>query len=223
MIDLFIQKKQNMHVEKSNKIIAVSNQTKEDLVTYFKVNPDKISVIYQSCHNTFKKKQKNPDILKKYNLPNDFLLSVGTIEKRKNLKILLESIKNNPGINLVCIGKKTRYYKKLKNYISDKKIKNKILFPTIKKMNDLSDIYKEAKCLVYPSIYEGFGIPIIEALYSEIPAVIFNKKIFREAGGPYSHYFNNKNELEEILKKIWVKPKEKDQKNKTIKKICGKI
>ena len=90
-------------------------------------------------------------------------------------------------------------------------------------MNDLSDIYKEAKCLVYPSIYEGFGIPIIEALYSKIPAVIFNKKVFREAGGPYSHYFNDKNELKEILKKIWIKQKKIDNRITLSRKYVEKF
>jgi len=211
-LDRFIYSKKTEYAcRKAKKIISVSEQTKKDLINYFNVNPDKIEVIYQSCHNAFKTDLKNKNILKKYDIPNQFILYVGTIEKRKNLNFILQSIRRHPEINLVCVGEKKSYYHEVLKFISEKKIKNNITFLTLKNMDDLSDIYKKAQCLVYPSIYEGFGIPIIEALYSEIPVITTNKPIFKEAGGNHCFYVNNTEESSSILEKIWKKKKEKNK------------
>ena len=187
----------------SNKIITVSKQTKKDLIKYFKIDPEKIEVIYQSCHVAFKTPLKDINISNKYKLPKDYILFVGTIEKRKNLKFLLNAIKDKPCINLVCVGEKKSYYRDILNYLHDKKINNKIFFLEVKSVNDLSDIYKKAKFLVYPSFYEGFGIPIIEALFSEIPVITLDKPIFRETGGDYCTYVKSSLELKKILVKFW--------------------
>ena len=189
--------------KKSDKIITVSKQTKEDLIKYFKINPEKIEVIYQSCHIAFKTPLKNINISKKYKLPKDYILFVGTIEKRKNLKFLLNAIKDNPSINLVCVGEKKSYYRHILNFLHNEKINNKIFFLEVKSVNDLSDIYKKAKFLVYPSFYEGFGIPIIESLFSEIPVITLDKPIFRETGGDYCTYVKNSLELKKIIAKFW--------------------
>ena len=187
----------------SNKIITVSKQTKEDLIKYFKINPEKIEVIYQSCHIAFKTPIKNINISNKYKLPKDYILFVGTIEKRKNLKFLLNAIKSNQSINLVCVGEKKSYYREILNFLHNEKINNKIFFLEVKSVNDLSDIYKKAKFLVYPSFYEGFGIPIIEALFSEIPVITLDKPVFRETGGDYCTYVKNTLELKKIIAKFW--------------------
>ncbi len=189
--------------KKSDKIITVSKQTKEDLIKHFKINPEKIEVIYQSCHIAFKTPLKNINISKKYKLPKDYILFVGTIEKRKNLKFLLNAIKDNPSINLVCVGEKKSYYRHILNFLHNEKINNKIFFLEVKSVNDLSDIYKKAKFLVYPSFYEGFGIPIIESLFSEIPVITLDKPIFRETGGDYCTYVKNSLELKKIIAKFW--------------------
>ena len=189
--------------KKSNKIITVSKQTKEDLIKYFKINPEKIEVIYQSCHIAFKTPLKDINISNKYKLPKDYILFVGTIEKRKNLKFLLNAIKDSPSINLVCIGEKKSYYRHILNFINNEKINNKIFFLEVKSVNDLSDIYKKAKFLVYPSYYEGFGIPIIEALFSEIPVITLDKPVFRETGGNYCSYVKNSLELKKLIAKFW--------------------
>lgn len=207
-IDRFIYSKKTKYAcQRAQKIISVSKQTKKDLINYFNINPEKIEVIYQSCHNAFKSKLKNENILKKYQIPVDFILYVGTIEKRKNLKFILQAIRKKPEINLVCIGEKKSYYNDVLNFISKHKIKNNIIFLKLNSVNDLSDIYKKAKCLVYPSIYEGFGIPIIEALYSEIPVITTDKPVFKEAGGNHCIYTNKTEEFKEEIIKIWKKKK----------------
>ena len=210
--DRFIYSKKTEYAcKKANKIISVSEQTKKDLINYFDIQPKKIEVIYQSCHNAFKTELKNENILKKYQIPNDFILYVGTIEKRKNLKLILKSIRKNPEINLVCIGEKKSYYNEILKFMKENKMKNNIIFLILDSVNDLSDIYKKAKCLVYPSIYEGFGIPIIEGLYSQIPVITIDKPIFRETGGEHCIYVNNYEELKDTLVNIWNKTKENNQ------------
>ena len=210
-IDRFIYSRKTKYAcQRAQKIISVSQQTKQDLSNYFNINPEKIEVIYQSCHNAFKSKLKNENILKKYQIPDDFILFVGTIEKRKNLNFILNGIREKPEINLVCIGEKKSYYNDVINFISKNKIKNNIIFLKLDSVNDLSDIYKKAKCLVYPSIYEGFGIPIIEALYSEIPVITSNKPVFKEAGGDHCIYINKTEEFKEEIEKIWNRKKTKN-------------
>lgn len=209
--DRFIYSKKTEYAcKKANRIISVSEQTKRDLISYFNVNPEKIEVIYQSCHDAFKTELKNKNILKKYHLPNDFILYVGTIEKRKNLKFILKAIRKKPEINLVCVGEKKSYYNDILKSIEENRINNNITFLTLNSVNDLSDIYKKAKCLVFPSIYEGFGIPIIEALYSQIPVITTNQPVFKEVGGKHCFYVNNEQELRNILDNLWKKKKEKN-------------
>ena len=212
--------------EKSDKIIAISEQTKEDIIQYFKIDEKKISVIYQGCDNLFLNSKKNSSVLRKYGIKNPFILYVGTIEERKNLQLLIESIKDLKEVYLVCIGRKTNYYNKIIKYIKKENIEHKILFPQVSNMLDLSYIYKESKGLVNPSVDEGFGKPIIEAMYSKIPVILSNTKIFKEVGGPYCYYFDNNKQLTELIKKIW-KPSEELNKNidksrKYAEKFCNK-
>ena len=214
--------------ENSDKIIAISEQTKEDIIQYFKIDEKKISIIHQGCDNSFLNTQRNDSVLQKYGIKNPFILYVGTIEKRKNLQLLIESIKDLKEVYLVCIGKKTNYYNRITKYIKKENIENKILFPEVSNMLDLSYIYKESKGLVNPSVYEGFGKPIVEAMYSKIPVILSNTKVFKEVGGPYCYYFeqNNKRELTKLIQKIW-NPSEEltkniDKSRKYVEKFCNK-
>ena len=101
--------------ERANKIIAVSKQTKRDIIKFFNISEEKITVIYQGCNNIFQKEitiEKQNQVAKKYNLPNKFLLYVGTIEERKNLLNLLKAIEKIPNQKLVVVGNGKNYKKK---------------------------------------------------------------------------------------------------------------
>ena len=158
---------------KADLVIAISEQTKKDIVKYLKIKPEKIKVIYQGCSPVFKA-EISKEFLEitrtKYNLPLNFILNVGTIEKRKNILSAIKAIKNID-IQLVIIGKKTAYYNEISNYISENKLEDKIIFLENVALTELSAIYKMAQIFIYPSIFEGFGIPIIEALYSQTPVI----------------------------------------------------
>lgn len=171
-------------------VIAISEQTKKDIVEYLKIKPEKIKVIYQGCSPVFKEDISIEFIeitRKKHNLPLNFILNVGTIEKRKNILTAIKAIKDVE-INLVIIGKKTAYYNEIREYILENEIENKIIFLENVALIELAAIYRMAQIFIYPSIFEGFGIPIIEALYSKTPVITSKGGCFLEAGGENSVY-----------------------------------
>ena len=188
-------------------VIAISEQTKKDIVTYLNINPDKIKVIYQGCAPIFKEEIPNEYLeltRSKYQLPNQFILNVGTIETRKNVLSVIKAIKKIE-TQLVIIGKKTVYFKEVKNYIAENNLQNKVVFLENVELKELASIYRMASVFIYPSVFEGFGIPIIEALYSKTPVITSKGGCFSEAGGENTVYIDPlnteeiKGELEEIL------------------------
>ena len=182
-------------------IIAISQQTKQDIIEYLNVPEDKISVIYQGCHPAFKKsylESQLKTISEKFNLPQHFVLNVGTIEERKNLLSVVKALQGTD-IPLIVIGKKTKYFSKVSKEITKSKVDVRFLENV--SMEELAGIYKLADIFIYPSLYEGFGIPIIEALFSETCVITSNVSCLPEAGGPDSVYINPKNP-EDIHAKI---------------------
>lgn len=174
----------------ANLVVAISTQTKNDISTYFGIASEKIKVIYQGCAPVFKEtpsKEELARVKQKYMLPDVFLLNVGSIEERKNILTVLQAI-TNKDIQLVIIGKKTKYYRTLVTYINENNMGGQVLFIENIPLNDLGVVYKLATIFTYPSLFEGFGIPIIEALYSKTPVITSTGSCFSEAGGPHSIY-----------------------------------
>lgn len=180
--------------KRADRIIAISEKTKADIIEFYGINPEKIEVIYQSCDDSFKTAfpQTTLDKIRTtYKLPQKYLLNVGTIENRKNLKLIVQALKDvNEEYKLVVIGKKTAYFKEVEKEIKLLGLSNRIIFLTNIPFEDLPGIYQMASVFVYPSFYEGFGIPIIEALYSGIPTIAASGSCLEEAGGPDSIYVN---------------------------------
>ncbi|MBC7914786.1 MAG: glycosyltransferase family 4 protein, partial [Pyrinomonadaceae bacterium] len=180
----------------ANRIIAVSEQTKKDIITYFKIPADKIDVVYQGCNAIFKARASEElknKVREKYALPQQYLLQVGTIEQRKNLLLTVKSLKTVPkNVKLVVIGKETEYATEVKEYIAHHHLNNRILFLKNVPVDDLPAIYQQAAIFIYPSEFEGFGIPIIEALYSGVPVIAASGSCLEEAGGPNTYYVHPK-------------------------------
>jgi glycosyltransferase involved in cell wall biosynthesis len=173
-------------------IVAISQQTKNDIIEILKINPDKIKVIYQGCHSIFKEtfsEIEKKEVLKKHNLPLNFILNVGTIETRKNVLLAVKAIKNIDTV-LIIVGKETNYCNIVKKYILENNMQDKVIFLKGLTLKELAILYQSATIFVYPSHYEGFGIPIIEALYSKTPVITTAGGVFPEAGGPNSVYIN---------------------------------
>lgn len=203
---IYIRKLKNA-LQHANLIVAISEQTKNDIVSFFKVDPKRIKVIYQGCNSAFKRAipQKELEVVRrKYNLPERFILNVGTLETRKNALNIVKAIQGT-NIPLVLIGKKTTYYDEITAYISKYHMKSQIFHLQGLNIDDLAIIYKLSELFVYPSIFEGFGIPIIEALYSRTPVISSTGSCFSEAGGPNSIYVSpeNSTDLSNAIISLW--------------------
>ena len=187
-------------------IIAVSQQTKKDIIEFLSIPEDKITVVYQGCNPAFQSEIKNEDrkaICSKYHLPSNFLLYVGSIEERKNLITLIKSIKNTKD-QLVIVGEGKKYKKQCLQFIKENNLKQRIHFLSELSLNEMAAIYQSAEMMIYPSIFEGFGIPILEALFCKTPVITTKNGCFSESGGSHSYYINplDANELTQAIKHI---------------------
>jgi glycosyltransferase involved in cell wall biosynthesis len=184
----------------ADKIIAVSECTKRDIVSFFHVAAEKIRVIYQGCHPDFRTRvtvDKKAEVADRYCLPSRFILSVGSIEARKNLLLAVKALKNIPeDVHLVAAGKSTPYQLEVERYAEKTGLQSRLHICNNVSFEDLPALYQSALLFVYPSFFEGFGIPIIEALSSEIPVIAATGSCLEEAGGPGSLYVNPDNDVE---------------------------
>jgi glycosyltransferase involved in cell wall biosynthesis len=188
----------------ADRIIAVSQQTKKDIIRFFNVDERKIEVVYQGCNTIFQSQLPNNyknEIITKYQLDSKYLLYVGTIEERKNLLTVLKCLKELPDYNLVVIGSGGKYKQKCLSYIKKNNLTSQITFLSKLDLKEMAAIYQKAELMIYPSFFEGFGIPILEALFSETPVITTLGGCFSEAGGPSSSYINPSN-VEEMKSEI---------------------
>lgn len=191
-IDRQIYWKKVSHASRNaDKIVAISEQTKADVVNFLGVDPASIQVVYQGCHPVFRQ-PTNPEgqqaVRDKYRLPRDFILNVGTIEPRKNVLAAIKAIEALD-IHLVIAGKAaTPYASEVKAYVQQHGMGSRVTFIHDASTRDLAMLYQAALLFIYPSLFEGFGIPIIEALSTGTPVITTAGGCFREAGGEHSRY-----------------------------------
>lgn len=200
-------KKVSYAVKAAQRIVTISKKTADDLIELLSVDGSKIRVVYPGCDKIFWNRinsAEKTETIKKYGVPEEFILSVGTIEERKNVLAIVKAIyENKIDFPLVVIGRATAYLDQIKNYIEQNKIRH-IYFLHNVTMEDLPCFYQQAKVFVYPSLYEGFGIPILEALVSMTPVITSRDGCFSEAGGEHSIYIDpqNTSELAEAIKAV---------------------
>lgn len=192
-IDVQIYKwKFRQTIKEADHIIAISECTKRDILEYGGnlVSEDKITLIYQSCSPRFNTSQNS----KTSNLNSKlgrYVLSVGSIEPRKNTMLALKALHHLPDdISLVLVGRHTAYTDKLTQYARANGLEHRLHILHGVPDTDLPALYAGAECFVYPSVYEGFGIPIIEAISCGLPVVACTGSCLEEAGGPDSLYVN---------------------------------
>lgn len=191
----------------ADKILAISESTKADLIRFYQTTEEKIEVLYQACDEQFYQlnpQEVNRQVLDKHQLPKEYLLYVGSIIERKNLLGLVKAIEMLPTdlqIPLLILGEGKAYKQKVQEYIARNKLEKLFVFCEGVPFSDFPAIYQEAKSLIYPSHFEGFGIPIIEALWSQTPVITSHTSSLPEAGGPDSLYIDPK-KVEEISKAI---------------------
>ncbi len=180
--------------ENADRIIAVSECTKKDIVEIFNINPDKISVIYQGCDKVYKapiSQDVLQNVRRKYNLPDRFLLNVGSIEERKNALLIVKALPLlKEKLPLVIIGRRTKYTSKIEKAAENLGVKHLLHILNNVPFNDLAPIYHLSDIFIYPSRYEGFGIPIIEAINCGVPVIAATGSCLEEAGGADCIYVN---------------------------------
>lgn len=195
MIDDF---KYSRSCRNATRIIAISENTKRDIVKFYDINPDKIDVVYQGCDDSFKRRLtplQLEETRRRLRLPDKYILQVGTVEERKNLESSVRALSTlPPEIKLLAIGKDRRgYMDKVKSIARDLGVSDRVVFRSDISFTDLPAVYQMARVVVYPSRYEGFGIPCLEALESERPLVAATGSCLEEAGGPDSIYIDPEN------------------------------
>ncbi|HXH18325.1 MAG TPA: glycosyltransferase family 1 protein [Chitinophagales bacterium] len=178
-------------------IIAVSEQTKRDLAEWLPDTEEKIKVVYQSCAPAFEKEIAPDELARikgKYGLPERFILYVGTLSERKNLLNAVKAFSSIAGaaedVHLILAGEGGAYKLQLERLAQSLGLNGRVRLISGISDVELPAVYRSASLFVYPSVYEGFGIPIMEALWSRVPVVATRGGCFPEAGGPHSCYVN---------------------------------
>lgn len=171
-------------------IIAVSQQTRRDLIELVGVSAHKISVVHLAADPIFQKPWLPQDLealRQKLGLPRQFILNVGTLEERKNALMLLKALRLlPPELHAVFVGKPTKYQNVLDEYIAAHGLSSRVHFLNNIGFAELPGIYRLAQVLVYPSRFEGFGVPMLEAAQCGLPAIGALGSSLEEAGGPGS-------------------------------------
>lgn len=195
-------------VKRSEKIIAISYNTKKEIIKYIKIPPEKIVVTHLSA-NKFSKSNiidEKKFLLEKYKIKSDFLLFVGMIEPRKNLDLIIEAFKkfSDKTIKLVIVGKKGWMVDDLFEKIKLKNLDEQIIFTGFVPDNELEIFYKTAKVFLYPSLYEGFGIPVLEAMTTGCPVITSNISSLPEVAGDAAILIDpeNSEELSDAVNKL---------------------
>ena len=224
-IDIKIYHKKFLYAcENADRVIAISEQTKNDIITYYGIAPEKIRVCYQSCNPAFARvvgDDEKKNVKAVYGLPDKFFLTVGSIIERKNLLSICKAIfllRYELDIPLVVIGDGGKYKQQVQDYIRQNGLQQKIIFlsdnPAAKANKsfqtaaDFPAIYQSATAMIYPSFFEGFGIPVLESLWSRLPVITSNISCLPEAGGPAAHYIDphHADEIAFAMKKIATDP-----------------
>ena len=174
-------------------VIAISEQTKRDLVKFLKVPEAKIKVIYQSCDNIFWQpvtEESKAEVRSTYELPEKYIVCVGSIEERKNQVAAVQALAELPeDIHLVIVGHPHGgYIHQLTAEIKHKRLNNRVHLISDADFGDFPALYANAIASVYVSQFEGFGIPILESMCCDTPVVTSNTSSMPEAGGDAALY-----------------------------------
>ena len=211
----------NIGINRNTKIVTTTNYSKKNLIRVLGKNK-KINVVYQSF-NFHKISSSN------YKTPENYLLHIGSFEKRKDLITLVKAFKlvDYPNLKLVLAGAKiingnSEVLNEIKTFIIQNKLEDKVILAGYVSKEKASILYKNARIYIFPSLDEGFGIPILEALSFSVPVICSDIDVFREIGDDYVEYFKVGNSIS-LSKKITSILKSKNLKQKNNKKHLKKF
>lgn len=191
--DVWIYKRKfERTLREADRLIAISQCTKRDILELSDYPEERIDVVYQSCARRYAVRVAEDKLIEVhagYSLPERYILNVGSIEERKNAMLALKALNYLPDeLSLVIVGRRTPYTDQLLEYAARQGLFDRLHILHNVPDDDLPAIYQMAECFVYPSRYEGFGIPIIEAIQRGLPVVACTGSCLEEAGGPACIY-----------------------------------
>lgn len=195
--EMFIQKKLIPYAaKKSDKILTVSEFSKKDICEKYHIPEDKVVVTYNGKNSLFRKMDSTDSekqaILNKFQLPEEYILYVGNIQPRKNLKRLLQAyvqyaLENEDSKPLVIVGKKAWMYDSIFEEIKKNNLEERVYFTGYVEEEELISLYNIAMFFIYPSIFEGFGLPVLEAMSCGTPVITSNITSIPEVAGEACH------------------------------------
>ena len=177
--------------ERASHVITVSDSTRRDLLDLAPSLQDRVSVIYEGVHEGYRVIKDYRSVIKKYSLNTPYLLYVGSADANKNIPRLLAAFKNihkKIEQNLVLVGDTNWRYKPIIEWVRNNEMEDRILFTGFIPENDLPAVYNGADASVCPSLYEGFGLTVLEAMACGIPVVVSNVSSLPEIAGDTAVY-----------------------------------
>lgn len=188
-------------LKKAYKIICISENTKEDLMKFYNVDPKKVHVVYNGYdEEVFNTRDIKEETLKKYKIDYPYIAMVGGGYFHKNLHRAIDAfsaIQDKRGHKLVIIGKTSPYMEQLKAQVKDLNMEEEVIFLGYVGDEDLNTLYNHASAFLYPTLYEGFGLPILEAWACDTLVLCSNNSSLKEISGEGAITFNPEN-IEEI-------------------------
>lgn len=172
----------------SDVILTISQNSKQEISDFMNVTPNKIEIAYPAVDRDIFKPEKNTDLVQmKYKIPGEYLLYLGTLEPRKNITSLIKAFKiiseKNKDIFLVIAGKKGWMYEEIFKLVDDLHLNGKVIFTGYVEDKDIPFLYSSAVAFIFPSLYEGFGMPPLEAMACGTPVIVSNTSSLPEVVG----------------------------------------
>jgi glycosyltransferase involved in cell wall biosynthesis len=207
----FLNRAMPLFVQRARAVIAVSESTKQDLIRCYSVHPDKIIVVHEAAAPHFR--PASPEAIAavrtRYGLPEGFILTVGTIEPRKNLSRLLDALQRlrqkGDDARLVMVGSKGWLYEGFFRRLEELQLGDAVLLPGYVPDADLPAVYSAATLCVLPSLYEGFGLSVLEAMACGTAVVCSRASSLPEVSGDAARYFDptDVDEMAEAIETVW--------------------
>jgi glycosyltransferase involved in cell wall biosynthesis len=207
----YLNRAMPLYCRRADAIIAISESTRRDLIAHYRVDPAKVTVVYEAAAPHFRPAPADQlqIVRTRYALPDRFLIHVGTLEPRKNLIRLLEALhilrREAIEIPVILVGATGWLYQGFFHRLKELQLKNTVRLLGYVPDEDLPTLYSAATACVVPSVYEGFGLPVLEAMACGTPVVCSSASSLPELGGDAARYFDplNVEEMATVLRQIW--------------------
>lgn len=211
-------------LKRAYKIVCISENTKKDLLDFYNVDDSKVSVIYNGYDDKlFNTNNVNKLVLEKYKINYDYMIIVGASYYHKNIEIALKAIEDiDKKCKLIIVGKDSDYILKLKSLVKELHIEEKVNFIGYVPDEDLPSLYYYSKAFVYPTLYEGFGLPILEAMACGTVVITSDNSSLPEVYGDSALVFKN-NDIADLREKMSLLLNDEDLRQSLIKKSFENI